>query len=155
MRELWASGYMHNRVRMIVASFLTKDLLIPWQEGAQWFWDTLLDADIANNTMGWQWTSGCGADAAPYIRVFNTVLQSEKFDKEGHYIRLWVPELAAMPAKWIHQPWLAPSALLKENSVYLGKIYPRPIVDHNSCKTRALLAYDKIKKMNLKKNRFF
>ncbi len=110
MRELWATGWMHNRVRMVVASFLVKNLLLPWQQGARWFWDTLVDADLANNTLGWQWTAGCGADAAPFFRVFNPVSQGEKFDPDGHYVRRWVPELARLPAAWIHRPWEAPPA---------------------------------------------
>ncbi len=108
MRELWHTGWMHNRVRMIVASFLTKDLLIPWQEGAKWFWDTLVDADLASNTLGWQWTAGCGADAAPYFRIFNPTSQGIKFDPNGEYVRTWVPELAKLHAKWIHEPDSAP-----------------------------------------------
>lgn len=105
MRELWATGYMHNRVRMIVASFLTKDLLIDWRSGAQWFLDTLVDADLANNSASWQWVAGCGADAAPYFRIFNPVLQSQKFDPDGVYIRQWIPELAQLNSQSIHQPW--------------------------------------------------
>ena len=105
MRELWHTGWMHNRVRMVVASFLVKDLLIPWQEVRRWFWDTLVDADLANNTLGWQWTAGCGADAAPYFRIFNPVSQGEKFDPEGVYVRRWIPELGDLPTKWIHKPW--------------------------------------------------
>src|SRR5206468_2155657 len=112
MRQLWATGWMHNRVRMIVASFLVKHLRISWQEGAAWFWDTLVDADLANNTLGWQWSAGCGADAAPYFRVFNPLLQGAKFDAEGNYVRRWVPELAKLPAEFIHQPWEAPMDVL-------------------------------------------
>jgi deoxyribodipyrimidine photo-lyase len=129
MRELWRTGWMHNRVRMIAASFLVKHLLIPWQEGAAWFWDTLVDADLANNTMGWQWTAGCGADAAPYFRIFNPVLQGEKFDPEGAYVRRWVPELANLPARWLHQPWKAPAP---------PDGYPPPLVDHATARKRAL-----------------
>ena len=121
MRELWATGWMHNRVRMIVASFLVKDLLIPWQEGARWFWDTLVDADLANNTLGWQWTAGCGADAAPYFRIFNPVLQSAKFDPNGEYIRRWVPELKTLPTKWLHCPWEASVGELARAGVQLGR----------------------------------
>ena len=117
MRELWTTGWMHNRVRMIVASFLVKDLLIDWREGAAWFWDTLVDADLANNTLGWQWTSGCGADAAPYFRIFNPAAQGAKFDPEGDYARRWCPELARLPAKWIHQPDRAPQDVLREAGV--------------------------------------
>ena len=109
MRELWPTGWMHNRVRMIVASLLTKNLRQPWLEGARWFWDTLVDADLPNNTLGWQWTAGCGADAAPYFRIFNPMLQTERFDPDRAYLRRWVPELAALPDAWIHRPWEAPA----------------------------------------------
>lgn len=145
MRELWTCGWMHNRVRMIVASFLTKNLLIPWQEGARWFWDTLVDADLANNTLGWQWTAGCGADAAPYFRVFNPVLQAQKFDADGAYIRRWVPELRGLPAPAIHAPWLAPPRLLAEAGFRPGRDYPAPIVDLAASRERALAAYAAIK----------
>jgi deoxyribodipyrimidine photo-lyase len=145
MRELWETGYMHNRLRMIVASFLVKDLLIPWQEGAKHFWDTLVDADLANNSFGWQWSAGCGADAAPYFRVFNPTLQSEKFDSEGIYIRKWVPELAALPTAYIHEPSKAPPLALKAAGVTLGKDYPYPIVDHAEAKKTALKAFEAIK----------
>ena len=137
---------MHNRVRMVVASFLVKDLLIPWQEGARWFWDTLVDADLANNTMGWQWTAGCGADAAPYFRVFNPVLQGERYDPDGDYVRRWVPELGKLPPRWIHRPWETPDSVLADAGVRLGKDYPRPVVVHDVARDRALAAYDKIKK---------
>ena len=129
LRALWATGWMHNRVRMVVASFLTKNLLIRWQEGAAWFMDTLVDADLANNTLGWQWTAGCGADAAPYFRVFNPVLQGEKFDPDGAYVRRWIPELADTPDRWVHQPWAAPS---KPSG------YPAPMVDLKASRARAL-----------------
>lgn len=145
MRELWETGYMHNRLRMIVASFLVKDLLIPWQEGAKHFWDTLVDADLANNSFGWQWSAGCGADAAPYFRVFNPTLQSEKFDSEGIYIRKWVPELAALPTAYIHEPSKAPPLALKAAGVTLGKDYPYPIVDHAEAKKTALKAFESTK----------
>ena len=145
MRELWATGWMHNRVRMIVASFLTKDLLVPWQEGAQWFWDTLVDADLANNTQGWQWTAGCGADAAPYFRVFNPAAQGEKFDADGEYVKRWVPELAGLPSKWIHRPAEAPHDILSNANVVIGETYPSPIVDHKIARERALAAYETIK----------
>lgn len=145
MRELWTTGWMHNRVRMIVASFLTKDLLIDWREGAQWFWDTLVDADLANNTMGWQWTAGSGADAAPYFRIFNPVRQGEKFDPAGDYVRQWVPELNSLPKKWIHNPWEAPTDVLAEAGVELGEDYPRPLVDHGEARKAALAAYEEIK----------
>lgn len=137
MRELWAIGWMHNRVRMIVASFLTKDLLIHWQAGAEWFWETLVDADLANNTMGWQWTAGCGVDAAPYFRVFNPTLQAERFDPEGAYVRKWIPELKLLPNKLIHQPWLT--------SDYQHQ-YPAPIVNHAEAKEKALQAYKSLKR---------
>ncbi|MBX7256513.1 MAG: DNA photolyase family protein [Candidatus Hydrogenedentes bacterium] len=146
MRELWTTGWMHNRVRMIVASFLTKDLMIPWQAGAVWFWDTLVDADLASNTQGWQWTSGCGADAAPYFRVFNPVGQGERFDPEGAYVRRWVPELSGMPAKWIHKPWEAPASVLAEAGVTLGSKYPAPVVDHGVVRLRALAGYETIRR---------
>jgi deoxyribodipyrimidine photo-lyase len=145
MRELWATGWMHNRVRMVVASFLVKNLLIPWQEGARWFWDTLVDADLANNTLGWQWTAGCGADAAPYFRIFNPVAQGERFDPEGAYIRRWIPELARLPAHWIHKPWQAAPATLSTASVELGSTYPRPIVGQLVSRERALEAYERLK----------
>ncbi len=137
MRELWATGWMHNRVRMVVASFLTKNLLIPWQEGARWFWDTLVDADLANNTQGWQWTAGCGADAAPYFRVFNPVLQGEKFDPDGRYVRRWCPELASRKGRRIHQP-IAPQEAEKFD-------YPVSGVDLKRSRERALEAWQKIR----------
>jgi deoxyribodipyrimidine photo-lyase len=142
MRQLWRTGWMHNRVRMVVASFLTKDLLIPWQEGARWFWDTLVDADLASNTLGWQWTAGCGADAQPFFRIFNPVSQSRKFDPEGSYIRRWVPELAGLPAEWIHWPAGAPEELLRAAGVRLGENYPGPMIDHADARDRALEAYN-------------
>mgnify|MGYP000040056244 FL=1 len=145
MRELWESGWMHNRVRMITASLLTKNLLIPWQEGAHWFWDTLVDADLANNTLGWQWTAGCGVDAAPYFRIFNAVRQGERFDPDGSYIRRWVPELSGLPAEWIHQPWAAPSEVLESAGVVLGDNYPEPIVDLQRSRARALTIWDSVK----------
>ncbi len=145
MRELWHTGYMHNRVRMIVASFLTKNLRIPWQEGARWFWDTLVDADLANNTAGWQWTAGCGADAAPYFRVFNPILQGEKFDGRGEYVRRWIPELAGLPDRYIHQPHAAPSALLEQAGVIPGKTYPEPIIDLRASRQAALDAWQRVK----------
>jgi deoxyribodipyrimidine photo-lyase len=141
MRELWHTGWMHNRARMIVASFLVKHLLIRWQDGAAWFWDTLVDADLANNTLGWQWTAGCGADAAPYFRIFNPVLQGEKFDRDGDYVRRWVPEIARLPNQWIHKPWKAPAPVLKAAGITLEKTYPRPIVDHEMARKRALEAF--------------
>lgn len=141
MRELWETGWMHNRARMIVGSFLIKDLMIHWVEGARWFWDTLVDADLANNTLGWQWVSGSGPDAAPYFRIFNPILQSQKFDPQGAYIRKYIPELKDVETKWIHAPW----------EEFQGKApqapdYPKPIVDHKEAREKALLAYEKIKK---------
>jgi deoxyribodipyrimidine photo-lyase len=141
MRELWHSRWMHNRVRMIVASFLVKDLLIPWQAGAAWFWDTLVDADLANNSASWQWVAGCGADAAPFFRIFNPVTQGRKFDPDGGYVRRWVPELADLPDKFIHEPWSAPESVLEGAGVVLGRDYPRPIVDHAAARRRALEAF--------------
>lgn len=145
MRELWATGWMHNRVRMIAASFLVKDLLLPWQAGARWFWDTLVDADLANNSLGWQWSAGCGADAAPYFRVFNPTSQSEKFDPNGDYIRRWCPELSRLPAQCIHQPQSAPPEILRAAGVELGHEYPKPIVDHAAARATALAAFAKIR----------
>jgi deoxyribodipyrimidine photo-lyase len=145
MRQLWASGWMHNRVRMIAASFLVKDLLADWRQGAAWFWGTLVDADLANNSAGWQWVAGSGADAAPYFRVFNPVLQGETFDPRGDYVRRWVPELARLPPAWIHKPWLAPAPVLSAARVQLGADYPRPIVDHGQARDRALAAFGAIK----------
>ena len=145
MRELWTTGWMHNRVRMIVSSFLVKDLLLPWQSGAKWFWDTLVDADLAQNTGGWQWTAGCGADAAPYFRVFNPTTQGEKFDPNGDYVRRWCPELARLPAEYIHQPAAAPPNALYSARIELGRNYPKPIVDHSAARTAALAAFAKIR----------
>jgi deoxyribodipyrimidine photo-lyase len=146
MRELWATGWMHNRVRLVVASFLTKHLRIRWEEGAYWFWDTLVDADLANNTLGWQWTSGCGADAAPYFRIFNPLLQSEKFDPDGDYIRHWLPELTYIPTPWIHKPWLAPERILSDAGIQLGSTYPLPIVVHEEARREALAAFENIRR---------
>ena len=145
MRELWAIGWMHNRVRMIVGSLLTKNLRIPWQTGEAWFWDTLVDADLASNSMGWQWIQGCGADAAPYFRIFNPVRQGERFDPEGHYVRRWVPELRALPDKYLHSPWSAPEQVLREAGVRLGDTYPRPLVDLATSRKDALAAYQDIR----------
>lgn len=141
MRQLWQIGWMHNRVRMIVSSFLTKDLLVSWTHGAKWFWNTLVDADLANNTLGWQWASGCGADAAPYFRIFNPELQGEKFDPDGDYVRRWVPELARLPSRWIHKPWKAPAEVLRSANVVLGDNYPAPVVDHALARKRALKVF--------------
>ena len=145
MRELWATGWMHNRVRMVVASFLVKNLRLHWLHGARWFWDTLVDADLANNTQGWQWSAGCGADAAPYFRIFNPVSQGERFDPEGEYIRRWVPELARLDARWIQAPWLAPAAALAGAGIELGSSYPRPIVDLKSSREDALAAFKSLR----------
>jgi deoxyribodipyrimidine photo-lyase len=141
MRQLWRTGYVHNRARMIAASFLVKHLLIDWRRGEEWFWDTLCDADPASNPMGWQWVAGCGADAAPYFRVFNPVLQGEKFDPDGAYTRRWVPELARLEAPHVHAPWRAPAESLARAGVALGKTYPRPMVDHAAARARALAAF--------------
>ncbi|HUO95894.1 MAG TPA: deoxyribodipyrimidine photo-lyase [Steroidobacteraceae bacterium] len=145
MRELWHTGFMHNRVRMVVASFLTKNLGLPWQDGARWFHDTLLDADLANNTLGWQWTAGCGADAAPYYRIFSPLLQAERFDPERSYLRAWLPELARLPNEWLHRPFEAPPAALAAAGVRLGVDYPWPIVDLASSRKRALAAWQRMK----------
>jgi deoxyribodipyrimidine photo-lyase len=147
MRELWHTGWMHNRVRMIVASFLVKDLRIAWQRGAEWFWDTLVDADLAANTQGWQWTAGCGADAAPYFRVFNPTLQGKKFDPDGDYVRRWVPELSRLSNKFVHEPAAASAEVLSAAGVKLGVTYPAPIVDHARARFAALKAFDGIKKV--------
>ena len=141
MRELWRTGVMHNRARMVVASFLVKHLLIDWREGEKWFWDTLVDADPGSNPANWQWVAGCGADAAPYFRVFNPILQGEKFDPDGAYVRRWVPELARLPAALIHQPWSAAPLELASAGVALGTTYPGPIIDHRAGRERALAAY--------------
>jgi deoxyribodipyrimidine photo-lyase len=143
MRQLWETGWMHNRVRMIVASFLVKDLLQPWQDGAAWFWDTLVDADLANNTMGWQWTAGCGADAAPFFRIFNPTTQGKRFDPEGGYVRHWVPEISGLSNRWVHEPWNAPADERAAGGIC--DAYPAPIVDHKQARERALSAYRRIK----------
>jgi deoxyribodipyrimidine photo-lyase len=145
LRELWHTGWMHNRVRMIVASLLTKNLGQPWLAGARWFWDTLVDADLASNTLGWQWTAGCGADAAPFFRIFNPVLQAERYDPQRTYLRRWLPELASLPDAWIHRPWLAPPGVLGAARVVLGETYPQPIVDFPASRAAALAAYATIR----------
>ncbi|MEP3178801.1 MAG: deoxyribodipyrimidine photo-lyase [Lentilitoribacter sp.] len=145
MRQLWQTGWMHNRVRMIVGSFLVKHLLLDWREGEAWFWDTLVDACPASNTASWQWIAGCGADAAPYFRIFNPILQGEKFDKQGAYVRHFVPELSKLPAKIIHKPWAAHSKELSICGVTLGQTYPKPIVDHAFARERALQAFQQTK----------
>lgn len=141
MRELWHTGWMHNRVRMICASYLVKHLLVPWQAGEAWFWDTLCDADWAANGASWQWVAGCGADAAPYFRIFNPVLQGQKFDPEGAYVRHFVPELARLPASCLHAPWDAPPALLAGAGVRLGETYPHPLIGLAEGRARALAAF--------------
>lgn len=145
MRELWTTGFMHNRVRMIVASFLIKHLMIDWREGEAWFRDTLVDADIAQNAANWQWVAGSGADASPWFRIFNPITQGEKFDPDGVYVRRWCPELAKLPNDVIHQPWTASEGRLIAAGVALGRTYPRPIVDHATARTRALDAYAAVK----------
>ena len=145
MRELWQTGFIHNRVRMVTASFLVKHLLIDWREGERWFRDTLVDADLANNVGGWQWVAGSGADAAPYFRVFNPITQGEKFDPKGGYTRRWVPELAALPDKYLFRPWEAPVDVLDAAGVVLGETYPAPIVDHATARRRALAAFEETK----------
>ena len=147
MRELWHTGWMHNRVRMVVASFLVKDLGIDWRSGAAWFWDTLVDADLANNTLGWQWSAGCGADAAPFFRIFNPILQGEKFDADGTYVATWVPELKKLPARWIHKPWRAPEEVLLAAGVTIGESYPAPMIDHARAREAALFAFKKISRI--------
>ena len=141
MRQLWHTGWMHNRVRMIVASLLVKHLLIPWQRGAEWFMDTLVDADMANNSAGWQWVAGSGSDAAPYFRVFNPISQGQKFDPDGEYVRRWVPELRELPKQYVHEPWTADSATLTSSGIALDADYPSPIVEHKLGRERALAAY--------------
>lgn len=144
MRELWQTGYMHNRVRMVVASFLVKNLLLDWREGEAWFWDCLLDADLANNAASWQWVAGCGADAAPYFRIFNPVAQGQKFDPGGTYTRRYVPELAALPDKYLFCPWQAPAAVLERAGVALGETYPAPVVDLKHSRELALSAFKQL-----------
>jgi deoxyribodipyrimidine photo-lyase len=145
MRELWQTGWMHNRVRMITASFLIKHLLVPWQDGEAWFWDTLVDADLANNAASWQWVAGSGADAAPYFRIFNPILQGKKFDPNGDYVRCYVPELANLDTAYLHAPWEAPAEALDQVGIKLGDTYPQPMVDHAKARQRALAAYQGIK----------
>lgn len=144
MRELWQTGYMHNRVRMVVASFLVKNLMNHWHNGRDWFYDCLLDADLANNSASWQWVAGCGADAAPYFRIFNPITQGEKFDKQGLYTRSHVPELKLLPDKYLYKPWEAPPDVLEKAGVVLGKTYPNPIVQLKASRERALAAYKKL-----------
>ena len=144
MRELWQTGYMHNRMRMITASFLVKNLMIHWHYGRDWFWDCLVDADLANNSSSWQWVAGCGVDAAPYFRIFNPVIQGEKFDSDGYYTRKYVPELKNLPNKYLFKPWKASDKILKDAGVILGVNYPKPIVDLTISRNKALAAYKKI-----------
>lgn len=148
MRELWRTGYMHNRIRMVVGSFLVKNLLLHWHQGEAWFWDCLVDADLANNSASWQWIAGCGADAAPYFRIFNPITQGEKFDPAGEYTRRWVPELNRLPDKYLFKPWTAPEAVLQQAEVKLGDNYPFPIVDIKTSRERALAAFQSLKDLH-------
>jgi len=141
MRQLYETGWMHNRVRMVVASFLVKHLLISWKEGARWFWENLVDADLASNTQGWQWAAGCGADAAPYFRIFNPITQGEKFDPQGKYARHWIPELGKIPDSLIFRPWEAPPELLSGSADH----YPSPCINHPEARARALGALSTLK----------
>ncbi len=145
MRQLWHTGWMHNRVRMIVGSFLTKHLLIDWRDGEAWFWDTLVDADAASNASGWQWVAGSGADAAPYFRVFNPITQGEKFDESGDYVRRWCPELKNLPRRHLYAPWTAPQSMLQKAGVVLGESWPHPVIEHKAGRERALSAYETLK----------
>ena len=145
MRELWHTGWMHNRMRMITASFLAKHLRIDWRLGEACFWDTLLDADLANNAAGWQWVAGSGADASPYFRIFNPIAQGRKFDPNGDYVRRWCPELARLPNEYIHAPFEAESGVLAQAGITLGKTYPRPIVDHDQARRAALDGYNRVR----------
>lgn len=147
MSELWQTGYMHNRVRMIVGSFLVKNLRLHWHHGERWFWDTLIDADLANNSASWQWIAGCGADAAPYFRIFNPVTQGQKFDPDGEYVRQYIPEIASLPNKYLFNPWEAPESILKEADIELGSTYPNPIVDLKKSGELALQAFQSLKQM--------
>jgi deoxyribodipyrimidine photo-lyase len=145
MRELWHTGFMHNRVRMVAASFLIKHLRIDWRRGEEWFWDTLLDADLANNAAGWQWVAGSGADASPYFRIFNPMMQGEKVDPDGAYVRRWCPELAKLPDEAIHAPFKAKPDVLAKAGIDLGRTYPKPIVDHDEARAKALAGYKKVR----------
>ena len=148
MRELWQTGYMHNRVRMIVGSFLVKNLRLHWHQGERWFWDTLFDADLANNSASWQWIAGCGADAAPYFRIFNPIMQGQKFDPNGEYVRQYVPEISSLPNKFLFNPWEASDEVLKKASIKLGSTYPLPVVDLKQSRESALLAFQSLKNSN-------
>ena len=145
MRELWQTGYMHNRVRMIVGSFLVKNLRLHWHHGERWFWDTLVDADLANNSASWQWIAGCGADAAPYFRIFNPITQGQKFDPDGEYVREYIPEIARLPNMYLYNPWEAPELILKEAGIKLGSTYPNPVVDLKQSRELALQAFQSLK----------
>lgn len=145
MRQLWQTGWMHNRVRMIVGSFLVKHQLHSWFDGARWFWDTLVDADLASNTLGWQWAGGCGADAAPYFRIFNPITQGKKFDPDGDYIRRFVPELGKVPDKYLYEPWEMPESVQEACNCRIGKDYPEPVIEHKTGRARALKAFESIK----------
>ena len=146
MRELWLTGSMHNRVRMVVGSFLVKNLLLDWRHGERWFWDCLVDADLASNSASWQWVAGCGADAAPYFRIFNPVTQGEKFDPDGQYIKEFIPELKDLPNKYLYSPWEAPKEILDNANITLGKDYPFPIVNLKASREKALEAFKSLKK---------
>jgi deoxyribodipyrimidine photo-lyase len=145
MRQLWKTGTMHNRVRMIVASLLSKNANLHWLNGARWFWDTLVDADLANNSMNWQWVAGCGVDAAPYFRIFNPVTQGKKFDPDGYYVEKWVPELAGFPKRYLHEPWNAPDKIQQETGIIVGKDYPKPIIDIAETRKQALSHYNALR----------
>ncbi|MDD7805170.1 MAG: deoxyribodipyrimidine photo-lyase [Endozoicomonas sp. (ex Botrylloides leachii)] len=149
MRELWQTGYMHNRIRMIVGSFLVKNLRLQWHHGERWFWDTLIDADLANNSASWQWIAGCGADAAPYFRIFNPVTQGQKFDPDGEYVRQYIPEIARLPNKYLFNPWEAPELILKEAGIELGSTYPSPVVNLKQSRQFALQAFQSLKQGGL------
>ena len=149
MRELWQTGYMHNRVRMIVGSFLVKNLRLHWHHGERWFWDTLVDADLANNSASWQWIAGCGADAAPYFRIFNPVTQGQKFDADGNYLRRYLPEIAALSNKYLFSPWQAPQAILTAAGIELGVTYPHPIVALKASREAALEAFRSLQQAKL------
>ncbi|RCW76837.1 cryptochrome/photolyase family protein [Saliterribacillus persicus] len=148
MRELWETGWMHNRVRMVVGSFLVKHLLYHWKEGSAWFEDTLVDADLANNTMGWQWVAGTGFDSSPFFRIFNPIKQAERFDPDGTYIKKWLPELRLLPGKYLVEPWKAPTEILENANIKIGVDYPEPIVEHDFARKRALSAYQQMKEEN-------
>ena len=148
MRELWQTGYMHNRPRMIVSSFLVKNLLIHWRRGEEWFWDCLFDADAASNSASWQWVAGTGTDSTPYFRIFNPVTQGQKFDPTGEYIRTYVPELKNLPIKFLFSPWECPNEILTNLNFKLGQDYPHPIVDLKESRQRALSTYEQLRKRN-------